>query len=68
MFVWNELNQIMRFPEKTHNNLVKSDNFQTGLKMNGARFYQKSARKAAENTQQFGKVRITANFENSKKL
>ena len=64
MFVRNELNQIMRFPKKTPKHLVKSHNFQTGLKMVEARFYQKSARKAAENTQNFGKVRFTANFEN----
>ena len=64
MFARNMFNQIMRFPEKTLKHPVKSDNFQTGLKIVEARFYQKSARKAAENTQNFGKVRFTANFEN----
>ena len=67
MFVRNMFNQIMRFPEKTIKNPVKSDNFQTGLKIVEARFYWKGARKQCK-IQNFGKVRITANFKNSKKL
>ena len=50
MLARNNFKQIMRFHEKTIKNPVKSDNFQTGLKIVEARFYQKSARKAAENT------------------
>ena len=68
MFVRNELNQIMRFPEKTPNNQTKSDKSKTGLKIKETGFSQKRARKRGQNTHNFGKVRITAKFENSEKL
>ena len=68
MFARNMFNQIMRFPEKTLKIPVKSNNFQTGLKICWSPILSEKRPKAAENIQNLGKVRITANFENCKNL